>query len=75
MQNPKKEKHMKHVHPLLDHLLMILGLSSFGAYKAFQATSAFCRELCPIITVATFLFYIVINWDNIKKFFRQQKIE
>ncbi len=59
---------MKHV----DDFLMFIGVGTYTAYAVFKATSDFCKDIMPILSVASFVIYIIINWTSIKAFFKKK---
>lgn len=56
---------------IVSDYLLIGSFSSFGFYHALAEISELCRLMLPITGVFSFLIYVIINWKNIKLFFKK----
>jgi len=58
-------------HQIINDSLLIGSFGSFGLHTALAEVSEFCRLMLPITGVFSFLIYVIINWKNIKLFFKK----
>lgn len=60
------------IHEHIDAVLLSIGGGSFTAYGFLHHVSEFCKIIMPILSVLSFLIYLIINWKKIKGFFKQK---